>query len=117
MKSILITGATGFIGSLLVKKIVDERIFNNIILPVRNVNKAIAMYGDIQKHTDCRIHFVESLLTELNRTMAALIPIDYIIHCASVTQSSEMILHPVETADSIVWGDKQCIGAGRAASC
>lgn len=108
MENILITGATGFIGSLLVREMMDRKMFDNIILPVRNRDKAEAMYGTVQKYTDSRLHFLETSLTELKREKITM-SVDYIIHCASVTQSSEMILHPVETADSVVLGTRNIL--------
>ena len=108
MKNILITGATGFIGSLLVKECVERKMFENILLPVRNVEKAEKMNETIRKQTECKLYIVKASLTELDKAVFPVMA-DYIIHCASVTQSAEMISHPVETADSIVLGTRNIL--------
>lgn len=89
----MITGATGLIGSTLVRCLLALNQNIEITCPVRNLNKAKTMYGDAFKH----ITFVESeLMTYLN----GLTPKDYfhyIIHCASTTSGKYMTEHPVET--------------------
>lgn len=91
--NILITGATGLIGSTLVRCLLalDEDI--EITCPVRNIDKAKSMY----RESFDRVIFVESdLMSYLN----GLSPTDYfqyIIHCASPTTGKFMVEHPVET--------------------
>lgn len=104
MKTYLITGATGYIGSTCIKFLLEDRYTDSknidirIIAPVRNLHKAAEMFpeGVELLHVDlCDRRSIEQLLAAGKR-------IDYIIHCASVTASAEMIAHPVEVIESIV---------------
>ncbi|MDE7478304.1 MAG: NAD(P)-dependent oxidoreductase [Lachnospiraceae bacterium] len=95
MSIYLITGATGYIGSQLIRYLHRQDKNNRIIALVRNVQKAEKMFED-----DIDIRQIDlSKPTEMERLEAAC---DYIIHCASITKSSEMVSHPVEVIESIV---------------
>lgn len=97
-RNILITGATGYIGSMLVKCIQNQN----------NDNKILAVVRDLQKTFQLLPEGIEFLQTDLcdRRSVEQLLnagsKVDYIIHCASVTKSAEMIAHPVEVIESIV---------------
>lgn len=91
-KTVLITGATGLIGSMLVKTIlaanIKYRLGIKIVGQLRNVEKAKALYGELFDKV--------SFMTEGN------IPCDYIIHTVSPTTSKFFIDHPVETIKASV---------------
>lgn len=89
----LITGATGLIGSTLVRCLIalDEDI--EITCPVRNIEKAKSMYGK----TFESIKFVECDLMAFLNGLTISDYFQYIIHCASPTAGKYMIEHPVET--------------------
>jgi len=90
--TVLVTGATGLVGSMLVKTIhaavkkYDLRI--KIIGHVRNLEKAKIVYGDLFEE----IEFVK----DMN------VPCEYIIHTVSPTTSKFFIEHPVETIKASV---------------
>ena len=104
MTTYIITGATGYIGSALIKFILkDGRIDGenqapHIIAPVRDWHKASRMLP-------ARVELVQTNLCD-RRCVEQMLEVgseaDYIIHCASVTKSAEMISHPVEVIESIV---------------
>lgn len=93
-----IMGATGYIGSALIRYFLKENSENRIIAPVRSLQKAYGMFpkgvGFVQADL-CDRRCVEQLLGEESSA-------DYVIHCASVTASAEMMAHPVEATESIV---------------
>ncbi|HBA68072.1 MAG TPA: hypothetical protein DCZ40_01770 [Lachnospiraceae bacterium] len=95
MNTYLITGATGYIGSMLVKHITKTDKEAHITVIVRDRAKAENMLPSA-------VHFVEADLTDRVQMAALDCRCDYIIHCASITESVRMISHPVEVTESIV---------------
>ena len=100
----LVTGATGLIGSSLIRCLLalDEQI--KIYAPVRNLKKAEALFDEWQKEY---IQFVECDLVEYDYGL--LEKIDYIVHCAAPTSSKFFVEHPVETSEIIVDGTKKML--------
>lgn len=104
MTTYIITGATGYIGSALIKFILKGGQIDGgnqelrIIAPVRDMQKASGMLPE-------EVDLVEMDLCD-RRCVGQMPEIgngaDYMIHCASVTSSAEMIAHPVEVTESIV---------------
>jgi len=109
---LLLTGSTGMVGGALLRAELKRKQFNRIILPVRNIVKAREIYNDLQEIDYQKLDFVETRIEEF-RTEKFPMPINFIIHCACVTQSKDMITHPVETADSIVIGTKKILELAR----
>lgn len=92
-KKIYITGATGLIGSNLVKELLKiEGI--NIILQVRNKEKAKSLFGERVKYEVCDLLDVVKYEGE----------VDYIVHCANPTSSQFFVNNPVETINLAVNG-------------
>lgn len=94
----LITGATGLIGSALVRHLLDADAANHLILPVRNVEKARALHGDSE-----RIEYIYHDFSSM-QSLKYDGPVDYIIHGANTTSSAYMAEHPVDTAETILCG-------------
>ena len=92
----MITGATGLIGSTLVHGLLALNNGVTITIPVRNMAKAVEMYGDDTP----RLNIVECDLTEFCATLDD--EFDYIIHCASPTAGQYMNEHPAETFEFAV---------------
>lgn len=110
--TLLITGATGMIGSSLVRQALEMKSFSRIVLPVRKMEKAEKMYGDLPGEDYRKLQFVETSMEHICPEQFSM-PVDCLIHCACVTQSAEMVLHPVETADSIVMGTRKVLDLAR----
>ena len=91
----LLTGATGLIGSALLRKLVTEG--NSVTCPIRNKEKAKGLFdGDIYNRVQWIEMPLEKYLQEADEQF------DYIIHCASPTSGKYMVEHPVETYEFIV---------------
>jgi nucleoside-diphosphate-sugar epimerase len=112
-KVILITGATGFIGSLLIRYMIflnkEYSLDINIIGLVRNKEKAKDMYADVKLH----IVSGDICKNDVLDIFASIKKIDYIFHCAATTRSRDMVEHPVEVAEGIVNGTQNIIKLGK----
>lgn len=100
------------IGGSLVRWFLKKGTSCRMILPVRNLARAREQYKGILDSDGQKLIFMEMRLEDLWNQQIPM-PIDYIIHCACVTQSSEMVAHPVETADSIVMGTRNVLELAR----
>lgn len=104
MTTCCITGATGYIGSALVRYLLKKEqglgqmTGIRILAPVRDLQKAARMFPE-------GVEFLQTDLCDrqcVGRMLKAGNTADYLIHCASVTKSEEMTAHPVEVTESIV---------------
>lgn len=92
-KNIIVTGATGLIGSSIVKYLLALGIDIHITALVRNLKKANDTYGN----SISKIRVIESDICKyFDQTDDKQ---NYVIHCASPTNGDYMNNHPVETFD------------------
>lgn len=89
----LITGATGLIGSTLVRCLLALNKGIQITCPIRNLNKAKATYSEDFES----ICFIECDLVSYLSDLTEKDDFQYIVHCASPTVGRYMTEHPVET--------------------
>lgn len=90
MASYLITGATGLIGSALVKKLIVEN--NLVICPVRNIEKARKIFNVSENKN---LNIIETELIPFLKEFSS--NVDFVIHGASPTASKYFVEYPVET--------------------
>ena len=109
MKKYLITGATGYIGSMLVKHLLLSTNDIEITAIVKNAEKA----HKILPHD---VKIIRADITQNTDILAINERFDYIIHAAAVTASAYMVKYPVETADSIVLGTHNILELARRAA-
>lgn len=93
--SFLITGATGLIGSTLIRCLLALNKNIRILAPVRNIEKARKMYDNQMSG----LTFFETDLLHFH--YESLGKVDYVIHCAAPTASKFFVNNPVETATTI----------------
>lgn len=89
-KTVLVTGATGLLGSLCVRSLLASGYNTKVLALVRNKDKADKMFGQNNNLT----FLVQDIQDEINTTQKA----DYIIHTASTTVSKDFVERPVETS-------------------
>lgn len=97
--TVLVTGATGLIGSLVAKTLLAYGHGVKVVAYVRNAEKARAMLGD-----DVIIE-TGDICDEINPEIKS----DYIVHCAAVTTSKYMVTNPVETLSIAVRGTENLL--------
>lgn len=100
-KTVLVTGATGLIGKLCVKSLLECGYNVKVIALVRNPQKAEKIFG---RNSDLGL-----LVQDINDKITANIKVDYIIHGASVTSSSDFVNKPVETIMTAIEGTKNVL--------
>lgn len=111
-KTVLITGATGLIGSLtckLISCVADLWGLNiKLIAMVRNRQKAEEIFADV-------LDYDNIFLLEQDVTTAVGIEehVDYIIHTACPTASNTFVTKPVETIRAIVQGTENILEIAR----
>ncbi len=108
-KSFLVTGATGLIGSLLIKALLYcNRVHNldlKVFAVVRSEEKAKMVFQDFLSYGG-----LEFLLADLEKDVIELdMSCDYIIHAAAVTASKIMVSDPVGTIRTAVVGTDQLL--------
>lgn len=107
-KTILITGATGLIGSLLIKTILennkDKKMNTKVIALCRNEEKFKEMFNEYLN--DVNLKFI---LSDIKDNVKIEDSIDYIIHTAAITKSKLLVDYPVETTVTAIMGTRNIL--------
>lgn len=110
-KTVVVTGATGLIGSLACRAFAyaNDRFGLDIkvIGIVRSIGKARGLFGTALSST---VAFAEQDLSEVNCPDIAC---DYILHAASITKSKLMVSQPVAVMDTSVNGTRSMLDLAR----
>lgn len=108
-KTFFITGATGLVGSILVKAILraNDRysLENRVIAHIRNPAKAERVFRGFEGINYCIGDITEPIVHDD--------AVDYIIHAASETRSKNMVERPVETLWTTLCGSKNVLDFAR----
>lgn len=111
-KTVFITGATGLVGSVLVKALLCVNRLKNyhiqIVAAVRNREKAEKIYGDLLERENLKLYIGDIL-----EPVECAYDVDYIFHTASVTTSRTMVEHPVMTIETSYQGTRNILELAR----
>lgn len=106
MSIYLITGASGYIGSMLGMHLLESRERSQIVAMTRSgkvrdlwkepvMDRVQVIRADLGGSGLFDARVLSPIYTQIDH-------IDYILHCAAITDSAQMVAHPVETIRSIV---------------
>ena len=103
-KSVFVTGATGLVGSMLVRTLCAAPVEITVIAHVRNEQKAKAMFGDLP---------IRYCLGDVTAPVQYEGEVDHILHTASVTASKSFVTEPVQTLMTAIDGTKNLLEFAR----
>ncbi|MBR7040349.1 MAG: NAD(P)-dependent oxidoreductase [Clostridia bacterium] len=110
-KSILVTGATGLIGSCLVKALAcafdGKASAPRLLALIRSREKADRVFADVPRDN---IVYVEG---DVTKPLKADFSVDYVIHAASVTASRAFVDAPADTIFTALNGTKNMLDLAR----
>ena len=107
--SVLVTGGTGLIGSVVVRSLLyanrNADMGISVSITARNQNKVNNIFGSNSGIKVITADFTKEIDIEGQ--------FDYIVHCAAVTESAKMCSNPVETIDISYIGTKAMLELAR----
>ncbi len=111
-KAVFVTGATGLLGSLVVKTLACSNRTKGteikILAFARSGEKAKKVFGSLLSRGD-----VELVLGDITQAVTYSGQVDYIIHGASATSSRYFVSNPVETIRTAVGGTENILAFAR----
>lgn len=113
-KTILVTGATGLIGGIIVRTLCSYEERNRtglkVLVYVRNLNKAKSEFGEPKQY----LNYIQG---DVNNPIETEENIQYIVHAASITDSRMFVAKPVETIATLIDGTKNVMELAKKNPC
>ena len=114
--TVLVTGATGAIGSQIVRTLLAANRLRqcqmHIIAMARSIEKAHQVFGDLLYRPS-----MEVLVADVTKVIHIDCAVDYIFHTAGVTASKEIVTDPVQTIEVSVIGTKNILDLAKEKQC
>lgn len=112
-KTVLITGATGFIGSFLIHSLLTKSREDNlnikVLALVRNEEKGKAAFKEYHE-----AGLIDFIVQDVCQPIVSQKKADYVIHCASNAAPKEYSMYPVETMKTNFYGTMNLLDYARA---
>ena len=109
LKSALITGGSGYLGSYLTRFLIENSDMNLRIFDLKLGDK-FERY--IQKNS-ARIEFIKGDVRNLSQIIDAISKVDFVVHLAAITSVPDSIEHPKLTEDTNLHGTRNLLQACR----
>ena len=110
--SIMVTGATGLVGSLIIKAIIEHnRIYDDNIRAIA-LARSSSKVKDVFSDNLSNLNHVEFIYQDITEPISVNCYCDYIIHTATPTVSKYFITNPVEVIDVVYTGSKRVLEFG-----
>ena len=103
-RTVLITGATGLVGNMLVRTLCAAPVEISVIAHVRNEQKARAMFGHLP---------ISYCVGDVTAPIEYPGAVDCILHTASVTASKAFVTQPVQTLTTAIDGTRNLLEFAR----
>lgn len=107
-KTVMVTGATGLLGTTVVKYLLYANKIKNldirVIAMARNMEKAMNKFSEFSEDQHFNFYYHDIREAFLIKEKA-----DYIVHGASITASSDFVTSPVETIETALFGTKNVL--------
>ncbi len=102
--SVLVTGATGLVGSMVVRALAAAPVEITVLAHVRNLQKAKAIFGDLP---------IRYVVGDVTAPICYDGAVDYIVHGASITASRSFVTEPVQTLTTAIDGTRSLLEFAR----
>lgn len=111
--SILVTGATGLVGSLIVRSLICKNQLHHsnikVLACVRNLEKAKRIFADFFNGEEVSCVNLKFVVGDVSENLAVDESVDFIIHTASPTASKEFVTRPVEVIRTMIDGTQNIL--------
>jgi nucleoside-diphosphate-sugar epimerase len=113
--TVLVTGATGLVGGVLVRVLSAANAGRSLGMRLIAHARDEARCGALAQ--ECDVEPVGGDLREPSSLAGITDRIDYVIHCAAITKSSEMVARPVDVITTAAQGTKNILELARERHC